>query len=252
MKFNYFKTHFNYKKSNRLIILLLALDIFFILTHVLFIYLIYIRVQFDWSITRPFQLNKDGGYPELFQYLKYLIIICTTIYIMFYKRIYNYLSWLLLFILLLFDDAFQFHERFAVWVVEKYNYTSILGLRPQDLGELTYLVVFGPILLIFLILGYYYGNIKIKKTFIDLGLLFALFLFFGVVIDMFHQVVGDNRYVILFMIVLEDGGEMFALSFLTWYFYFLCLRSDNHNTYLFQNLINEKLIPGIIKKSFHK
>lgn len=238
--FKFLRNQFNYRKANRFIFLLIALDIIFIITHVLFVYLIFIRVQFDWSVSKAFQINYDGGYPEIFQYLKYFLIILIIIYIMHSKKIYNYVSWLFLFVLLLLDDAFQFHERFALWIVDRFNYTSMFGLRPQDLGELTYIGTFGPILLLFLILGYYYGNEKIRKTYIDLGLLFALFLFFGVVVDMLHQLVGENRYSTLFMVILEDGGEMITLSFMTWYFFFLTLRSDSHNAYLHQNLFNKE------------
>lgn len=245
MKFNFFRNHFNYKKANRFISVLIVFDLLFIITHVLFVYLIFKRVPFDWSISKVFQLNYDGGYPEIYQYLKYLFIILTLIYTMHTRKIYNYLSWFILFVLLLLDDAFQFHERFATWVAERFNYTSMFGLRPQDLGELTYIGLFGPFLLLFLILGYYYGNKKIKKTYIDLGLLFGLFLCFGIGIDMLHQLVGDNRFIVLFMIILEDGGEMITLSLLTWYFYFLTFRPDNHAAYLFQYLFNKNSLVKI-------
>lgn len=175
----------------------------------------------------------------MFQYLKYLLIILTIIYIMRSKKIYNYVSWLFLFVLLLLDDSLQFHERFGRWAVDRFNYTSMFGLRPQDLGELTYIAVFGPILLLF-----WYSDIimeikKLEKLILIL-VCFLPYFFFGVVVDMLHILVPDNRYIKLFMLVLEDGGEMITLSFMTWYFFFLTMKSDNHNTYLYQYLIKKR------------
>ncbi len=242
MKFKFFRNHFSKKKTNRFLLLFLTLDILFILAHVIFIYLIFIRVEFDWSITDPFLLNLDGGYPEMFQYLKYFIIMVATLRIVLSKKIYNYISWFFLFTLLLLDDALQFHERFAAWVVEKFNIAPAFGLRPQDLGELTYVGIFGPILLLLLLFTYYYGSKRIRRTYIDIGLLFAIFLFFGIGVDVLHQLVaiGDNRYTLLFMILLEDGGEMITLSILTWYFLFLTISDNKHNTYIYEYFLKKR------------
>ena len=216
------------------------MDIIFVLGHALVIYLIFIRVEFDWSISNMFMVNYDGGFPEIFQYIKYISIITAIIYILYQKKEYNYLSWLLLFTLLFFDDALSFHEQFGGFAAERFNYKPMFGLRAQDLGELTYVALFGPLVLLALVLGYRNGNGKYKKTNLDLVLLFSLFLFFGIVIDMLHVLFEDNRYTKLLMVLLEDGGEMLALSLLSWYFFFIVFRSEIHDKYIYKVFFKNK------------
>jgi hypothetical protein len=180
-----------------------------------------------------FLIDFDRGYPEIFQYLKFLVIIGSIIYLMYLKKEYRYFSWLVLFILLLFDDAFGFHEQFGEWMVERFNIMPKYGLRAQDLGELTYAVIFGALVFLSMIFGFIRGNQKFKKTSFDLFLLFSIFIFFGVGMDMLHSFAGDNRYIKLVMVLLEDGGEMISLSILTWYFIFLIIRPDTHHKYIY-------------------
>lgn len=240
MKLSYLKRHFKNHKINRLLLVLLVLDTIFILTHALIIYLIYIRVKFNWSASMEFLVNRDGGYPEIFQYLKYILVLCVILYFFLVKKEHNYLSWFLLFVILLLDDSLKFHERFGTWAVKQFNYQSSWGLRAQDLGELTYVALFGSLLLISMVFGYLKGNEDFKKKNIDLAILFAIFLFFGVAIDMLHVLIGGNRYVTLFMVLLEDGGEMYALSLIVWYFFFLALKPINHLQYLYQIFYTNK------------
>ncbi len=231
---SFLKKYFSYSKTNKTLWILILLDIFFIAAYAIFLYLIFIRVQFDWLIADKFHVDLDGGYPEIFQYLKYLIIVFIIIYIMFKKKATSYLSWFFVFVLLLLDDMLQFHEMFGKWISEKLNYSPMFGFGIQDLGELTYITVFGSIVLIFLFIEYRSGSKKYKKRCIDLGLLFALFLFFGIAIDMLNQFVSYNRYIDLFMTLLEDGGEMITLSFIVWYFLFIAIKPKNNIQYLHQ------------------
>lgn len=239
MKFNFFKTHFSIKKTNKILTLLLSIDILFLIAHTLFIYLIFKRVQFDWSISDPFMINLDGGYPEIFQYFKYIIIITITIYLINKRKEIGYIAWLILFVLLLLDDALQFHETFGTWVANKFNYKPLLGLRAQDLGELTYVAIFGSVLLFFIVYGYIKGDEKYRNRNIDLFILFALFLFFGIAMDMVDEFVEYNRYSHLILILIEDGGEMITLSLIVWYFFFLIFKTNNQNVYLFQFLFKK-------------
>jgi di/tricarboxylate transporter len=176
----------------------------------------------------------------MFQYFKYFVVILITIYLIKKRKRFGYIAWLILFALLLLDDALQFHETFGTWVSNKLNYSSMLGLRPQDLGELTYVAIFGSILLFFIVFGYMNGDEKYRKRNIDLFLLFGLFLFFGIAMDMVDEFVEYDRYSHLILILLEDGGEMIALSLIVWYFFFLIFNSKNQNVFLFQFLYNKK------------
>lgn len=240
MSFQFFKQHFSIPKANRLLKILLSIDILFILLHALFVFLVFKRIELGWSIA-PFYLHNDDGYPEMFQYLQFVLGIIILIKLLIKTKKIGYVSWLILFVLMLLDDSMKFHERFGTWATEKFNYSPMFGLRAQDLGELTYVAIFGSILLIFLVGGYFYGDKKYRKTAIDLGLLFAVFLFFGIGVDMLHEFINHNRYTLLFIVLLEDGGEMIVLSCFVWYLYFILLKPANHDTYLFQYFYKGKL-----------
>lgn len=240
MNFQFFKQNFNIPKANKLLKILLSIDILFILLHALFVFLVFKRIELGWSIA-PFYLNNDDGYPEMFQYLQFLIGIIILIILFLKTKKMGYISWLILFILLLLDDSLKFHERFGAWATEKFNYTPMFGLRAQDLGELTYVAVFGSVLLFFLVGGYYYGDKKYRRIAIDFGIIFAVFLFFGIGVDMIHEFIDHNRYSLLFLILLEDGGEMIVLSVFVWYLYFVLQKPANHDTYLFQYFYKQKL-----------
>jgi len=233
---SFLKTHFSHPKTNKAFWILIALDILFIVTHAVFIFLIFIRLDFNWSISESFLINIDGTYPEVFQYLKYSLIVLLIIYMKFKKKVVGYLSWLFIFMLLLLDDALRFHELFGTWVAKKLNYVPMFGLRAQDLGELTYVVIFGSIVFFLMFIEYRVGTKDYKKRCFDICLLFALFLFFGIGIDLLHEFVRGNRYVQLSMLLLEDGGEMIALSFITWYFLFITIKPEDYNHYLYDYL----------------
>ena len=240
MNLQFFKQHFNIPKANRLLKVLLSIDVLFVLLHALFVYLVFKRIDLSWSIA-PFYLNNDDGYPEIFQYLQFVIGIIILIKLLIKTKKMGYLSWLILFILMLLDDSLKFHERFGTWATEKFNYSPMFGLRAQDLGELTYVAVFGSILLFFLVGGYYYGDKKYRRIAVDLGLLFAVFLFFGIGIDILHEFINHNRYSLLFIVLLEDGGEMIVLSCFIWYLYFILVKPADYNVYLFQYFHKHKL-----------
>ncbi|MBR9846120.1 MAG: hypothetical protein GYB35_08445 [Algicola sp.] len=239
MNFNFFKQYFNTKRTNRILAILLSIDILFVLLHALLIYIVFIRIDLDWSIV-PFMVSNDDGYPEIFQYIKFVVIIGIILFLIIKRKRKGYIAWLLLFTLMLLDDSLTFHERFGAWVSEKFNFSPMLGLRAQDIGELTYVAIFGALLLILLVLGYYKGDEKYRKTNISLGVLFTAFLFFGVGVDMLHSFFGTNRYSDLFLTLLEDGGEMIVLSLFVWLFVFIVVRPKTQNVYLYQYFIKRK------------
>lgn len=74
MRIRFFKEHFSHPKSNKLLAILLSIDILFIVLHALFVFLVFKRIELGWSIA-PFMVNNDDGYPEMFQYVQFLIAI---------------------------------------------------------------------------------------------------------------------------------------------------------------------------------
>ena len=173
-------------------------------------------------------LSLDNGFPEKFQYLKFIIILGLTIYMILIRKNFQFSFWFILFTILLLDDAFSWHEKVGAQIAYILNYKSILGLRAVDFGEFTYVVIAGILLFICLSYSYRIGNFKYRKMSIDIVILFLPFLFFGVVMDLVHVLVSENNLLSSTFGILEDGGEMIFLSIITWYFFFKTICVYNH------------------------
>jgi hypothetical protein len=104
-----------------------------------------------------------------------------------------------------------FCERGGEFIAARWGYSGMLGLRDVDFGELTVTAAAGVLLLGLLVIGYWRSGRDARNASMDFVVLIAFLAFFGVFLDMLHQIVGDNRLGDLFVIA-EDGGEMLVVS----------------------------------------
>jgi hypothetical protein len=179
-----------------------------------------------------FNIELDNGYAEKFQYLKYLGIIFLFGYLCVKRNTLLYISWALLFAYFLADDAFQLHERMGTWIAEGIFFKPPFRLRTQDLGELVVTITAGMILLPSFLAAYYFGPRRIRLVFHDLLLLLAVLLAFAVGIDMVHAAFIGSPRIELYLGVIEDGGELIAVSLFLWYVFLLARLSQNMEAYL--------------------
>ena len=234
MNLTFFKANFYNRKAYLLLRILVVLDILFILGNILLSFLGNSKFGLDTSKYGMFYLD-DHGLPEFFQYSKYILIIVTLFYLIYHKKIYNYISWLFLFIFIFFDDSLMIHESFGDLFKESFNFESMFGISVKVLGELSSSALFGLLFIILLILAYRKGDIEYRKTNIDLAILFGILVFFGIFIDLLHSIIGKyNIYLNKILFWTEEGGEMIAVSLIAWYLFFLVLQSERKNKYLYQ------------------
>ncbi len=181
-------------------------------------------------------LEKDSGYPELYQYIKWFWIIILFIFISTKRRTVNYYVWGIFFTYLLLDDALEIHENVGSLIARNLNFTPPFGLRLQDIGELAVAGTVGVVLCFFVLLAYLYGSKSFKKMSYDILLLILALAFFGVIIDTVHVISYlSNRIgwkVSAILAVIEDGGEMFVASFILWYVFWTYIRDEKSNLYL--------------------
>ena len=97
-------------------------------------------VDSQWSI------EKDGGLAEAYQYVKELWIVLMFIWIAFRSSRISFLSWAIVYLYILFDDMLTLHERFGDKLSSYFGFSPLLGLRAEDLGELSFFISFGTIL----------------------------------------------------------------------------------------------------------
>ena len=173
-----------------------------------------------------YSLGKDGGYPEIYQYVKEFWIVLLMLSVYLKTKEIGHILWVMVFAYLLFDDAIRIHERVGSIIAKNLDFTPIFGLRPQDFGELAVTVI--ALVLLLTPIGFFYlrASSMFKKITRDLLLLLLIIGFFGVFVDMVGIVVSwpQGRFLLG---IIEDGGEMIAISMLAWYVFLLNIRNGH-------------------------
>jgi hypothetical protein len=193
--------------------LLIATDLLLLLTHVL-------HTHTGYFADPDYSLNAERGFAGMVQGLQLLWISAILFQFFIWRRNLFFLSWFLLFGYLLLDDWFSVHERVGEQVALALGMDSGFGLRAQDLGELVVYGSTGAVLLAVVVLGYLRGDSAHRAIGRSLALLMAALIAFGVGADMVHSILmfswADEAGLIL-----EEGGEMLALSLICGYLFAL-------------------------------
>jgi hypothetical protein len=215
----------NYNEQSALFffMLLLCADFLFIAFHSLAV--------LTPSFNNPLMsLEQDHGYPEVYQYIKWLWIILLLIFASVKRRSMYFSAWVFVYIYLLLDDSLEIHERVGALFEGSLSLVPPLGLRLQDIGELAVTGTAGLILLFFISLAYWHGPQTFKKMSIDMLLMIFALAFFGVFVDMLHVItyMADqiSWKVSAVLAVIEDGGEMIVASLILFYVFLISLRNE--------------------------
>ena len=205
------------KQSTKFLMLLIIGDLAFIFLHSIYKLNILSDILFS--------IDKDGGYAEIFQYIKEYWIVVLLLILSIKSKCLIYFSWSLLFIYLLLDDSLQIHENLGHYLVIRFDFQPMLQLRAQDFGELSVSMFFGFFLFTFIGISYLFSD-KFAKRISKYLLILVLFLaFFGVLVDMLHVAIPWGKP---FFALLEDGGEMIIMSIIVWYVFDLKNTSMSH------------------------
>ncbi len=219
-----FIENFNEQSALFFFLLLICADFLFIAFHSL----AFLTPYFNNPLI---SLEQDQGYPEVYQYIKWLWIILLLIFTSIKRRSLYFSAWVFVFVYLLLDDSLEIHERVGALFEESLSLVPPLGLRLQDIGELALAGMAGLVLLFFISLAYRHGPPTFKKMTIDMLLLIFALAFFGVIVDMLHVItyMADqiSWKVSAILAVVEDGGEMIVASLILYYVFLTSLRDDN-------------------------
>jgi hypothetical protein len=192
--------------ARTLLLLLLAADLAFIFLHVLYI-------ETSLLQGRPFSLEADNGLPEAFQYVKqFWVALCMAA---MFRRVREmvYIGWMLVFTFLLLDDAFQFHERIGEWLGQRYALPVVFGLRPDDIGELLFAAIVGGAAAVLIGFGFWRGDADARIISRDMVILVVVLAALGVGLDLLHVITYFKAPLLAqFLLIVEDGGEMLAVS----------------------------------------
>lgn len=161
-------------------------------------------------------LTTDGGWGERWGYMKEAATAVALLIAYRRSKQAIYAAWAAVFVYVLCDDALMIHELGGKALADLFAFTSLFGLRPRDEGELLVSAAAGLLLLGAGWFAFRRSDTAARLHSKVLLWLFAVLVFFGVVVDMAHIILASAGFS-LRMNVLEDGGELMALSLLAAY-----------------------------------
>jgi hypothetical protein len=158
-----------------------------------------------------FAVTTERGYGEWFQYAKAAAVALLLLRARGKSPVV--FVWAGLFAYLMVDDAFAVHESFGRFAAPVLGLPAIGSLRPEQMGELLFYAVIGLVFITALAVLLRGGDPEGRSLSVALALPFTLLVFFGVVMDMLHSLARDSSYRYATGVI-EDGGEMVAMSVL--------------------------------------
>lgn len=157
-----------------------------------------------------FDLASERGFGEFFQYVQILWAAAMLALLTLRDRVGVYAAWLVVCVVFAADDGLELHERAGQRFADAF---PGLGSLAPHLGELVWMAAVGAVLATIVALAYRRAPSEAKAVSLVLAALFGVLVFFGVVIDVIHHTVFQAPVFSVPMTVLEDGGEIVAMSF---------------------------------------
>lgn len=201
------------------LLILLCLDTIFIGLHVAHGFLLQTGYNIGFLASDLWLLETDRGLPETFQYIKALSAAVLLWRLFRQHRNFAYSGWALAFLFVFLDDVSPLHEAFGDYLLAKLELPSVLGVESFLYVESLLWVIVAVLLTCFI--GYAYVSKPATRTLSrNLVCLFGFVFLFAGLTDAVHTSLdasGSNPLYISVVTVVEDGGEMIALSLLVAY-----------------------------------
>ena len=157
------------------------------------------------------QVDRDRSVPEFYQYIKLGWCVALVILVGWSARTWQPLTWAPLFAMLLLTDAATVHEQAGGWLAGVLHLPAVAGLRPRDLGELIVAAAFVLPSLALVAFAWRRTSAGNRRFHVTIVALLGLLAAFGLVFDLLHSA-ATNPYLDQVIALLEDGGEMLAVS----------------------------------------
>lgn len=192
----------------------IAIDILFILIHAgawaTF------RLGLTGDVPYMLRISEDRSLPEIFNYVKWTIIVVGLTKVGLRDRWLVPLGWAAVFLLLLLDDSLQFHESFGILIADRFQIPDDAYLEAADVGELIYALVMGGLVAVLAGTALLNSGRSARHLSVTYILVIIGFGFFSVIVDALHRAVINsfpgNGLLQDFAALVEEGGEMFVAS----------------------------------------
>lgn len=194
--------------------LLLAGDLFFIGLHLLH-HIAPVRGLIPILWDNQFKISQDRGLGEAYQYAKTLWALLLILGCYNHRRETAALIWGLILGMILLDDIFQIHEVGGIYLAQTFHLAAKYGLQARDWGEIVWAFGWGLMVLLGILKTHLALSQNRRRYYVCLFKILILYGFCSVVMDMVHVLVASSRWLEQFSILLEDGGEMLAMSLMT-------------------------------------
>jgi hypothetical protein len=193
----------------KLLAALIGGDLVFMVLH-------WLHMHTNLLVSERWSIARDRGYGEMFQYLKYAGIVFALGQLFRKTRLPVLLLWIGVYGFLLLDDSMRIHERIGLDLVAWAHLADFGGLRGRDWGELIYAAIGGAFLMPVLVLAYIRSSQAARAISVNMAILLAALLLFAVGGDAIHRLLSTTALDDMATII-EDGGEMLALSVTCFY-----------------------------------
>jgi len=196
---------------------LIAADLMFIFLYLLFLVPAEILPFFQED---SFSIKEDQGLAEAFQYVKELWIALIFFWLVIKRRRYALVGLALLFAYFLLDDMVEIHEKLGDLAAGLFVNFPLLSRFPNlasdDFGELFAAGLLGLFFVAIISYPYWRSTASTRQIFHTIFALLAVFLFFAIGVDFLNGFFNSPVIREMFGLV-EDGGEMLAMSMICWY-----------------------------------
>jgi hypothetical protein len=194
-----------------LLLMLLAVDAMYFVSH-----LRATRTEFESSLSF---VDVEYGYPEAFQSLQWLWCLGLVALLAVLARRWAFLGLLPLLLFFLLTDRYSLHERGGAALVAALDLPGLLGLRPQDTGELLVLAGAALVVVPCAVLGLRLATLPDRTDIARALAVCVLIALAGVVLDGVHILVIEQPETGDPFGLVEDGAEMLAATVLVAHLY---------------------------------
>lgn len=183
----------------------------------------FLSLRFD----DAFSVYNELSLGESYQYLKEFWITAIFIWLIWKNKQTFYTGWALLFFYFLLTDMLSLHAELGTLALQALNIDPFFVLygemRYQDFGELGVSLAAGLLIIPTIVFSYFRGNKEVKRIFHYLFGCLLLIVFFGIVNDFANRIFPEEGNKVIYELtrLIEDGGEMIAMSIACWYAYTL-------------------------------
>ncbi len=197
-----------------LLMVMLAIDVGLILAYAF-------QARLPLLRTGLFDIDAQFSLSSVLNFAQFAAMVFFLSEIKYNRRDRAFDFWKYLFLYILADDIFEISEHAGRILGELFSFETLFGLAPADYGKFAFAI--GGGLAVSAFLGYLLR--RSSREFVSASfaifVMLSCFAFFAVVFDVIHAVFDKDPRLGFAFGILEEGGEMIVLSFMTAYLFYL-------------------------------